>query len=201
MEGVGAHDGTFQRRAGHRAQLRETGETPEGRALGTPERPRSFSLQRSQKPAFSPRGGSCQSSGNARPSPHQADAAQAGIQRRREGLVVGKDPPHVGAACGERGSGGPRAAQNAGIPGAPSPAEQSGQHCPGMRMGQGQVSTQSVRWQLTEPSACRREHPDRHLGIPKPAGFGGFGARQATGILRAGMGQEPCAGAGVGKRE
>lgn len=135
VEGVGAHNGTFQGRAGYRAQLRETGETPEGRALGTRERPRSFSLQRSQKPGFSPQGRSRKSSGNARPSPHQADAAQAGIQRRWEGLVVGKDSPHVGTACRERGSGGPQAAQNPGIPGAPSPAEQSGQHCPGMRMG------------------------------------------------------------------
>ena len=42
-------------------------------------------------------------------------------------------------------------------PGRTLPAEQSGQHCPGIRIGWGQESTQSVRLQLTEPSAWRNE--------------------------------------------
>lgn len=85
VEGVGAHDGTFQRRAGHRAQLRETGETPEGRALGAPERPQSFSLQRSQKPAFKNRG-----AGAANPPGMPGPALTRQMQLRHGSSADGK---------------------------------------------------------------------------------------------------------------
>lgn len=67
MEGVGAEDGTVHGRAGHRAQLRETGETREDRALepagvgwgkkgAAPQTPGSFFLQWRKKLGLSPRG-------------------------------------------------------------------------------------------------------------------------------------------------
>lgn len=42
------------------------------------------------------------------------------------------------------------------------PAEQSGQHCPGIRIGWGHISKQSVLLQLTEPSACNRKELHRN---------------------------------------
>lgn len=125
VEGVGAEDGTVHGRAGHRAQLAgrdvragrergfgDGGEAPRGSAvcpvMGKSRRDGSQEHPAAPRPcatpvplARPPPWGKAPTPKPGRRSPHQADAAEAGVQQGREGLVVVEDLSHVGASCRE----------------------------------------------------------------------------------------------------